>query len=129
MKFILHPDKNAPVQRPEVLGRLLQAIASLPVDKAFGIEIKEHKPRRSLESNDKFHAMCSELADATGYSPLEVKNLVKNEMSEFDVVETPFGKVKRFRSSAGWNNAQMSFAIEILYRYGAEIGHTFREAA
>lgn len=122
MKFILRKGR-----RSAVLGRALSYIDSND-DRDLLLEIKEAKPRRSLPQNDLFHALCSELAEATGYTPLEIKNLVKSELHEFEVIETPFGKVKRFRSSADWNKVQMGAAIETLYRYGADVGHSFREA-
>lgn len=120
MKFHLDPGDL----HPTIKGNCLHYIASLPDDKPFVVEVK--KPKRTNPQNDRFHAMCGELGDEIGYTLDEMKRLVKNELGRYQVIDGPCGKIKRLESSADWDKDEMSAAIELLIRWGAEVGHRWR---
>jgi len=120
VKFHLTPGQL----HPAIKSNALRYINQLPDDKAYVVEVK--KPRRTNPQNDRFHAMCQELGDEIGYTCEEMKRLVKNELGRYRVIDGPCGKIKRLQSSADWDRAEMSEAIELLIRWGGEVGHRWR---
>ena len=70
----------------------LQAVASriaceLSPDKVWRISIVQHKSKRSLEQNDRFHKLIALLAEETGESPKRLKEWVKAEFGPMVVIE------------------------------------------
>lgn len=102
----------------------IAAIRELKPDQTWVVTLTKRK--RTNEQNSKWHAMAGELANEIGYTPEELKRLAKNELGRYTIIDGPCGKVKRLDSSADWDKDEMSEAIELLYRWGAEVEHRWR---
>ena len=105
-----------------VRSNCINHIGQLPDDKPVVVEIKPYVKRRNLPQNERFHATIGALAKETGYTPQEVKNLVKDEMNWFEMIDGPLGQRKRYKSSADMNKIQMAESTEILNRWCIDLG-------
>tara|TARA_R100001244_G_scaffold23250_2_gene24025 strand:- start:806 stop:1204 length:399 start_codon:yes stop_codon:yes gene_type:complete len=85
--------------------------------------LRPFKEGRSLEQNDMFHAWCGSIAEKTGHSKAEIKDIL---------LETVFGteeylnlngdKRTRLRQTSGLNKNEMSELIERSVQIGIELG-------
>ena len=85
--------------------------------------LRPHKENRSLEQNDMFHAWCGSIAEKTGHSKAEIKDIL---------LETVFGteeylnlkkeKRTRLRQTSGLTKNEMSELIERSVQIGIELG-------
>ena len=112
--------------REQQIGRIMGNLRQLDKEIAFAITITPAKDRRTLDQNNKFHAMCQELGDALGYTCEELKRLVKHELGFYTVVDGAVGKVARLDSSANWDTEKMRRAIEQLNLWAIDVGHVWR---
>lgn len=112
--------------RPQIAANCIAAIKALDPGKSWTVEVKPMARRRSLDQNARFHAMCQELGDTCGYTCEELKRAVKKELGRYAMIDTPAGKMARWESSADWSKQQMAEAIELLIRWGADVGHRWR---
>jgi len=106
----------------------LQAVASrivceLNPDKIWRVSITQHKSRRSLEQNDRFHKLIALLADETGESPKRLKEWVKAEFGPMVVIEV-CGAVKTIpKPSHEYTVEEMSAVMDRFEAWcGSEIG-------
>jgi hypothetical protein len=108
---------------PDQLANVARFITQLAPDKAWRISVTAHKSRRSLEQNDRFHALIGEIADATGNSPRWMKEWVKREFGPVVTVEID-GKVHEMpKPSSDYDVAEMSQVMERLEAWAAsELG-------
>jgi hypothetical protein len=112
--------------REQQIGRIMGNLRQLDKETAFAITITPAKDRRTLDQNNKFHAMCQELGDALGYTCEELKRLIKHELGFYTVVDGAVGKIARLDSSANWDTEKMSRAIEQLNLWAIDVGHVWR---
>ena len=87
------------------------------------VVVKPFKKNRSLEQNDMFHAWCGTIADKTGHSKQEIKQIM---------VETTFGSEEflnlkglvraRLKETSGMNVGEMSELLERTIQIGIELG-------
>lgn len=97
---------------PEQLANVARFIAQLAPDKPWRITIAAHKSKRSLEQNDRFHALIAEAADATGNSPRWMKEWAKAEFGPVVTVEID-GKIHEMpKPSSEYDVAEMSLVME-----------------
>ena len=92
-------------------------------DDLIEVIVRPYKKNRSLEQNDMFHAWCGTIADKTGHSKAEIKDIL---------VETVFGteeylnlqgkKRSRLRQTSSLNKSEMSELIERSVQIGIELG-------
>ena len=85
--------------------------------------LRPFKESRSLEQNDMFHAWCGSIAEKTGHSKAEIKDIL---------LETVFGteeylnlngdKRTSLRQTSGLNKNEMSELIERSVQIGIELG-------
>ena len=85
--------------------------------------LRPYKENRSLEQNDMFHAWCGSIAEKTGHSKAEIKDIL---------LETVFGteeylnlkkeKRTRLRQTSGLTKNEMSELIERSVQIGIELG-------
>ena len=85
--------------------------------------VRPYKKNRSLEQNDMFHAWCGTIADKTGHSKQEIKQIM---------VETTFGSEEflnlkglvrvRLKETSGMNVGEMSELLERTIQIGIELG-------
>ena len=121
MKYNLNPNNW-----DGVMYNIENALMNLDQQKAWTVEIKKRVDRRTLDQNSKFHAMCSELGDAIGYTAEEMKRLLKHELGFYTVVDGPVGKIARLETSADWDTEKMSRAIEQLNIWAIDVNHVWR---
>ena len=115
--------------REQQIGRIMGNLRQLDKETVFAVTITAAKDKRTLDQNNKFHAMCQELGDALGYTCEELKRLVKHELGFYTVVDGAVGKVARLDSSANWDTEKMSRAIEQLNLWAIDVGHVWRVEA
>jgi hypothetical protein len=87
------------------------------------VVVKPYKKNRSLEQNDMFHAWCGTIADKTGHSKQEIKQIM---------VETTFGTEEflnlkglvrtRLKETSGMKVGEMSELLERTIQIGIELG-------
>jgi hypothetical protein len=87
------------------------------------VVVKPYKRNRSLEQNDMFHAWCGTIADKTGHSKQEIKQIM---------VETTFGTEEflnlkgvvrtRLKETSGMKVGEMSELLERTIQIGIELG-------
>jgi hypothetical protein len=85
--------------------------------------LRPFKENRSLEQNDMFHSWCGSIAEKTGHSKAEIKDIL---------LETVFGteeylnfkgeKRTRLRQTSGMSKKEMSELIERSVQIGIELG-------
>ena len=85
--------------------------------------LRPYKENRSLEQNDMFHAWCGSIAEKTGHSKAEIKDIL---------LETVFGteeylnlkkeKRTRLKQTSGLTKNEMSELIERTVQIGIELG-------
>jgi len=85
--------------------------------------LRPFKDSRSLEQNAMFHSWCGSIAEKTGHSKAEIKDIL---------LETVFGteeylnlngeKRNRVRQTSGLNKNEMSELIERSVQIGIELG-------
>ncbi|MCG8434419.1 MAG: recombination protein NinB [Gammaproteobacteria bacterium] len=111
------------IRSPEIKENCLTFISELPYSPAvYKVEIQPYVPNRSLEQNDKWHAVCGEIAKLTGNTQRAVEDFIKEEMGYY-TEELIFGKVRKvLESSAKWNKQKMSDAISYAESLRAEYG-------
>lgn len=89
-------------------------ILNLPDKPRMEVVIRKYKPRRSLPQNDKLHAIIGEIAKHTGYTPDEMKGIVKYKW-----------KIKHTSNLSKMETADL---IEQLYAWGTGLGVEWSEA-
>jgi len=124
VRYVLHTDGHTDGRDP-VLQNLLDHIHRLPQDKAWSVEIKQYRKKRTLDQNARFHAMCSELGQTVGYTCEEMKRAVKHEIGAYEIVTSKVGKVARYESSADWDRLKMGTAIDLLHRWAIDCDHAW----
>jgi len=101
-------------------------LAQLTVDKKV-IELKEVKPRRSLNQNAFLHLLLGAFGANLGYSVEEAKELYKRLPGNKELYayqKDVGGKPMTFlRSSADLNKEEMTRSIETLREWSAKMGY------
>ena len=107
------------------LDRCLEYISILDLEDPQLLEVivRPHKKNRSLEQNDKFHAWCGTIADKTGHSKGEVKDiLLESVFGSEEYLNLQGEKRSRLRSSSDLSRSEMSELIERTTQLGIELG-------
>ena len=101
-------------------------LSQLTVDGKM-VEIKEVKPRRSLNQNSFLHVLLGAFGANLGYSLSEAKELYKRLPGNKDLyvyTKDVGGKPMEFtRSSADLNKDEMTKSIETLREWSAKMGY------
>tara|TARA_R100001143_G_scaffold9755_1_gene11655 strand:+ start:352 stop:738 length:387 start_codon:yes stop_codon:yes gene_type:complete len=92
-------------------------------DHLLEVVVKPYKKNRSLEQNDMFHAWCGTIADKTGHSKGEIKDILLEEVfGSEEYLNLQNEKRSRLRSTSALNVSQMSELIERTTQIGIELG-------
>lgn len=110
--------------RERIRANCIAAIETIPADQAYVVEIKP--PQRTLPQNSRWHAMAGELAKELGYTQKEMETHAKEELGRYTDITGPLGTVRRYQSSKDWAKDEMTEAIDLLIRWGGEVGHRWR---
>ena len=95
------------------------------IDKEQPLEVimRLYNKNRSLEQNDMFHAWCGTIADKTGHSKGEIKEIIiESVFGAEDYLNLKGEKRSRLRSTSGMNVSEMSELIERAVQLGIELG-------
>lgn len=88
MQFYIHNN--------DILRNCIKHIQSLPLNGKFVISIQEKKNKRSLNQNDLWHAWVDLIAKEAGYSPKDMKDILKENILGMREIINPFtGNVKK----------------------------------
>ena len=92
-------------------------------DKPVEVIMRLYNKNRSLEQNDMFHAWCGTIADQTGHSKGEIKDIIiEHVFGAEDYVNLKGEKRSRLRSTSDMNVREMSELIERATQLGIELG-------
>jgi hypothetical protein len=92
-------------------------------DKPVEVIMRLDNKNRSLEQNDMFHAWCGTIADQTGHSKGEIKDIIiEHVFGAEDYVNLKGEKRSRLRSTSDMNVREMSELIERATQLGIELG-------
>tara|TARA_R100001244_G_C5140978_1_gene127893 strand:+ start:299 stop:691 length:393 start_codon:yes stop_codon:yes gene_type:complete len=120
-------NKRWVIRSQPILDRCLAEIYGIDwqVEERYLLEVivRAHKKNRSLEQNDMFHAWCGTIADKTGHSKGEVKDiLLESVFGSEEYLNLQGEKRSRLRSSSGLSTNEMSELIERATQLGIELG-------
>ena len=85
--------------------------------------LRPFKEGRSLEQNDMFHAWCGSIAEKTGHSKAEIKDiLLETTFGSEEYLNLQEEKRVRLRQTSGLTKNEMSELIERSVQIGIELG-------
>ena len=58
----------------------IKSIELRPDAHLFEVVVKPYKKNRSLEQNDMFHAWCGSIAEKTGHTKMEIKDIILEQV-------------------------------------------------
>jgi hypothetical protein len=100
----------------------LQAIV-LQDENLIEVIVRPYKKNRSLEQNDMFHAWCGSIADKTGHSKEEIKNiLIETVFGTEEYINLQGNQRTRIRQTSSMTIVEMSELIERSTQIGIELG-------
>jgi hypothetical protein len=100
----------------------LQAIV-LEDENLIEVTAKPYKKNRSLEQNDMFHAWCGSIADKTGHTKEEIKNiLIETVFGTEEYINLQGDQRTRIRQTSSMTIGEMSELIERSTQIGIELG-------
>ena len=110
------------IKTPEIRKRAAQAVMAIRGDDNMEVLIQPHKDDKTAEQRGFLHLLCKALADETGYSMIDIKELVKMEV--LGSHEVTVGGVTKIvtESSEKQNRENYSALIEGVYRIAANAG-------
>lgn len=113
------------VSREGVIGRIQRLLASLPLDKAYRVEIAEHKARRSDQQNRYlFGVVYRELLKALpGWDISDIHDYCLGECFGWETIEG-FGRkrLKPLKRSSRLNKVEFADYIGFIQRLAADHG-------
>ena len=98
----------------------INAVAAITSDPLMCVIIKPYEKTRSDEQNRKIHALFSEIAQQTGYSPAEVKQMCKRDILGSKVVEYKGQKYEVLPETHRMSVKDMVDFIDQIYAWCAE---------
>lgn len=122
MQQVLLPKGMA---REDVIGRIQRLLASLPLDKAWRVEIAEHKARRSDPQNRYLWGVVYPVIakHLDGFEPDDVHEYMLGECFGWETIEG-FGRkrLRPLRRSSRLNKQEFSDYVGFIQRRAAEHG-------
>ncbi len=99
--------------------------------KEVSVKLDEWKDPRSLPQNNLWHALIEQMAKELGYTPLEMKDVIKDILGQFGYVKPLKGDkrgvlIKVYHSSAKWTKETMQEIIDRTYQIAGEQGITLK---
>jgi hypothetical protein len=92
-------------------------------DGILEVTVKPYKKNRSLEQNDMFHAWCGSIAEKTGHTKEEIKEIVVEYVFGTEEYLNLQGEQRsRVRQTSGMSVGEMSELIERATQIGIELG-------
>ena len=108
----------------EIRNECCRQIRAINIDDAvWEVIVKPYKKNRSLEQNDMFHAWCGSIADKTGHSKEEIKNiLIETVFGTEEYINLQGDQRTRIRQTSSMTLGEMSELIERSTQIGIELG-------
>ena len=108
----------------EIRNECCRQIRGINVDDAvWEVIVKPYKKNRSLEQNDMFHAWCGSIADKTGHTKEEIKNiLIETVFGTEEYLNLQGNQRTRIRQTSSMTLGEMSELIERSTQIGIELG-------
>ena len=108
----------------EIRNECCRQIRAINVDDAvWEVIVKPYKKNRSLEQNDMFHAWCGSIADKTGHTKEEIKNiLIETVFCTEEYINLQGDQRTRIRQTSSMTLGEMSELIERSTQIGIELG-------
>ena len=103
----------------------LSWLGAIELDKENPLEVlvKPYKKNRSLEQNDMFHAWCGAIADKTGHSKQEIKQIMVESTFGTEEFLNLQGRTRtRLKETSGMTVGEMSELLERTIQIGIELG-------
>ena len=101
----------------------LSAIELGDYNNLIEVVVKPYKKNRSLEQNDMFHAWCGSIAEKTGHTKMEIKDIILEQVFGSEDYLNLQGEVRsRLRQTSGMSVQEMSELIERATQLGIELG-------
>ena len=89
----------------------------------YELEIRPRRKEKTHQQRKLFHGLCLDAGKDLGYTPGQIKALVKEDYYGRDKITTPSGKTYEIvQSSEESDRIDYSALIEHLYRWSAENG-------
>jgi|TARA_R110002020_G_scaffold8827_5_gene35552 hypothetical protein len=87
------------------------------------LTIKPYKKNRSLEQNDMFHGWCGTIAEKTGHSKQEIKQIMVESTFGTEEFLNLQGRTRtRLKETSGMTVGEMSELLERTIQIGIELG-------
>ena len=108
----------------EIRNECCRQIRAINIDDAvLEVIVKPYKKNRSLEQNDMFHAWCGSIADKTGHTKEEIKNiLIETVFGTEEYLNLQGNQRTRIRQTSSMTIGEMSELIERSTQIGIELG-------
>jgi len=101
----------------------IKSIELRPDAQILEVVVKPYKKNRSLEQNDMFHSWCGSIAEKTGHTKMEIKDIILEQVFGSEDYLNFQGKVRsRLRQTSGMTVQEMSELIERATQLGIELG-------
>ena len=103
----------------------LSWLGAIELDKENPLEVlvKPYKKNRSLEQNEMFHAWCGTIADKTGHSKQEIKQIMVESTFGTEEFLNLQGRTRtRLKETSGMTVGEMSELLERTIQIGIELG-------
>tara|TARA_R110002020_G_scaffold212966_2_gene419660 strand:+ start:940 stop:1326 length:387 start_codon:yes stop_codon:yes gene_type:complete len=92
-------------------------------DHLLEVVVKPYKKNRSLEQNDMFHAWCGSIAEKTGHTKTEIKDIIVEQTFGTREYMNLSGELRsQLRQTSSLNVGEMSELIERATQLGIELG-------
>jgi|TARA_Y100000296_G_scaffold68354_1_gene81502 hypothetical protein len=101
----------------------IKSIELRPDAPLFEVVVKPYKKNRSLEQNDMFHAWCGSIAEKTGHTKMEIKDIILEQVfGSEEYLNFQGERRSRLRQTSGMTVQEMSELIERATQLGIELG-------
>ena len=101
----------------------IKSVELRPDAQILEVVVKPYKKNRCLEQNDMFHAWCGSIADKTGHSKEEIKNiLIETVFGTEEYINLQWDQRTRIRQTSSMTLGEMSELIERSTQIGIELG-------
>lgn len=113
---------------PERLRRVLAELSRLPASPARPLEVvvRQVRPRKTAEQRGLWHALLREMAAATGYTPGQMKEVVKREYYGPERIRFPDGGERETTPSSEEEDREgysrlIEFTIAFAHEHGVDV--------
>ena len=101
----------------------IKSVELRPDAQILEVVVKPYKKYRSLEQNAMVHSWCGSIAEKTGHTKMEIKDIILEQVFGSEDYLNLQGEVRsRLRQTSGMTVQEMSELIERATQLGIELG-------